>query len=396
MLLRQLFALLVKQMFLDNHSLGPNDLETARLKRAAQGLPIIDLTSANPTAHGYLFPRELLEKASASYWHNRLYRPDPNGAEPARSAIVTYYRQRRLYEVDASALFLTASTSESYGLLFSLLAEAGDNVLGPDLCYPLFELLAASHGVEIKPYRMSEARGEWRIDYEDLERQIDERTRAILFISPHNPAGNVIAEACPALSRAGLPLIFDEVFAEFTDESPTPAGGSLYPDLPVFHLNGISKMLALPDLKLGWIAANGKAFDCFGERLAILNDCYLGASSLIQHMLPVLLSEGLQFSRVMTGSIRSTVRWLASELNSIDGLECPLPPGGAFVFPRVDTGEDEESLALRLLDKGVLVHPGFFYGASEGVHFVISCVPGQDEIRPALERISGVIREACF
>lgn len=114
----------------------------------------------------------------------------------------------------------------------------------------------------------------------------------MLVISPHNPTGTVIQTSVPTLTGLGLPVICDEVFAEFTAHGPAAAPfGALHP-LPVFHLNGISKMFALPDLKLGWIAPSGGANRMYGERLEFLNDTFLGANALTQSMLPALFKQG--------------------------------------------------------------------------------------------------------
>src|SRR5262249_15064119 len=158
--------------------------------------------------------------------------------------------------------------------------------------YPLFEYLAAVHYVELRSYALDESRG-WRIDPTSLRAQADERTRAVLLISPHNPTGMIVQAAQPALAALGLPVICDEVFAECTSRAPaTPPLGALHPELRVFHLNGISKMFALPDLKLGWIALSGPAAARYGARLELLNDTFLSANALTQAMLPTLFEAG--------------------------------------------------------------------------------------------------------
>ncbi|MFM8903883.1 MAG: aminotransferase class I/II-fold pyridoxal phosphate-dependent enzyme, partial [Verrucomicrobiota bacterium] len=64
--------------------------------------------------------------------------PDPRGLRTAREAISGYYRDRGA-SVAASAVFLSASTSEGYSWLFKLLCSPGDEVLVPEPSYPLLE-----------------------------------------------------------------------------------------------------------------------------------------------------------------------------------------------------------------------------------------------------------------
>jgi alanine-synthesizing transaminase len=374
--------------FFADGDLTPNRIELAR-QRAAAGGGYIDLTSSNPTHQGLIFPPNVLRAEADRYWRMRRYDPDPRGALPAREAIVRYYAGRiPPLPLTTDDLFITASTSEAYGLLFALLAAPGDNVLAPAVSYPLFEYLAAIYHVELRPYELDEADG-WRIDASSLRGQVDERTRAVLIISPHNPTGMVVRALQPLLAQLGLPVICDEVFAEFTYRVPaTPPLGALHPELPIFHLNGISKMFALPDMKLGWIALSGPASERYGARLELLNDTYLGANALTQAMLPALFTEGWPFVEAMRARLRANLDLALGLLASSDHLRAHPPDGGYYLFPSVPVCDDEEELVIRLLDHGVLAHPGFFYGYERGAHLMLSCLTEPARLAEGLERLT--------
>lgn len=373
--------------FLAGDDLTPNRIELAR-QRAASGPGYIDLTSSNPTHHGLLFPPDVLRRAADAYWAARRYDPDPRGLRVAREAVVRYYAGRiPPLGLDLDDIYITASTSEAYSLLFALLADPGDNVLVPSVSYPLFDYLAAAHHVELRPYALDEQRG-WRIDPASLRLQADGRTRAVLVVSPHNPTGMVVQSALPSLAALGLPVICDEVFAEFPYGAPAaPPFGAVYPELPVFHLNGISKMFALPDLKLGWIALSRPAREQFGERLEVLNDTFLGANTLTQTMLPAIFEGGRPFVEAMRAHFRANVDMALELLRGSGRLHAHPPDGGYYLFPRVDGWDDEEELVLHLLSHGVLVHPGFFYGYELDTHLMISCLTERELLRAGIERL---------
>ncbi|MGB9753505.1 MAG: pyridoxal phosphate-dependent aminotransferase [Roseiflexus castenholzii] len=370
--------------FLDGEDLSPNAIERAR---QASG-EYIDLTSSNPTHQGLLFPDDVLREASAAYWANRRYDPDPRGLYAARLAIAQYYAERApALSLHADQIVITASTSEAYSLLFALLTDPGDNVLAPAITYPLFEYLAMVHQIELRPYALDERRG-WRIDPTSLRLQADERTRAVLVVSPHNPTGAVLASRAPVLHALDLPIICDEVFAAFPYRAATvPPVGALYPELPVFHLNGISKMFALPDLKLGWIALNDAAHDRFGERLEVLNDTFLSANALTQTMLPAIFEHGRAFTAAMHERIRQSLDMAIALLSGCDVVRVHPPDGGYYLFPEIVGWGDEEALILYLLKHGVLVHPGYFYGYEQGAHVVISCLVAPSQLREGIERM---------
>lgn len=377
--------------FLARDDLTPNPIELARQRRLVRG-GYIDLTSSNPTHHGHIFPAELLERAAGRYWATRRYDPEPRGAPAARAAIAQYYADRTpACVIPPEQITITASTSEAYGLLLALLTDPGDNILTPAVGYPLLEYLASIHRVELRPYALDERRG-WRIDPASLRAQADERTRLVLVISPHNPTGMVVRAALPALTTLQLPVVCDEVFAEFGHGiRHVPPFATLHPELPVFMLNGISKMFALPDMKLGWIACNLPAHRHYGDRLEILNDMYLSSSSLIQAMLPTIIGEGGAFVGQMRDRIQRNIHIALELLATSHRVTVQPPDGGYYLFPAIAGWPDEERLVLHLLDHGVLVHPGYFYGYERGTHLMISCLVAEPQLREGLTRLLGAI-----
>lgn len=375
--------------FLADADLSANAIELARRNVTSY----IDLTSSNPTHQGLLFPAEVLHAAAEPYWRARRYDPDPRGLLTARQTITDYYAQRNpALHFQPDHIIITASTSEAYGLLFTLLTEPGDNVLGANVTYPLFEHLAAAHHVELRTYQLDESH-HWHIEQRTLLDRVDHRTRAVLIVSPHNPTGLIVQSPLTALNQLGLPVICDEVFAEFTYRaSHAPPLGALHPDTPIFHLNGISKMFALPDLKLGWIAMNAPAAQTFGARLEILNDMYLGANALTQTMLPTLFEHGMDFVETMRGRIRASLDMALDKLARCPALSVHAPDGGYYLFPQVRGWDDEEALVLHLLGHGVLVHPGFFYGCGHGAHVMISCLTEPATLAQGLDGLCAALR----
>ena len=126
--------------------------------------------------------------------------------------------------VDPARVLLTASTSEAYAFLFKLLCDAGDEILVPQPSYPLLEHLAQLEGVRLIPYSLAYD-GEWYLDVPSVHRAIGPRSRAIVVVHPNNPTGSYMKQGeLAALAATGLPLVSDEVFADYGPSLPTPAG----------------------------------------------------------------------------------------------------------------------------------------------------------------------------
>src|SRR5205085_2257911 len=158
----------------------------------------------------------------------------------------------------------------------------------------------------------------------------------------------------------GLPVVADEVFCEFPFLAPQiPPLGTLLPDATVFHLNGISKMFALPDLKLGWIALSGPRAGHYVERLELLNDTLLSANSLTQFMLPELFAHGLPFVAQLRARIQSNLREALDTLEKARQAKVASPWGGMYLFPEIIGWDDEDVLLERMLAAGLFAHPGY-------------------------------------
>jgi aspartate/methionine/tyrosine aminotransferase len=173
--------------------------------------------------------------------------------------------------------------------------------------------------------------------------------------------------------------------------SHVPPIGAVFPDATVFHLNGISKMFALPDLKLGWIALSGPRADEYIERLELLNDTFLSANSLTQCMLPTLFERGMEFVAMMRAQIQHNLREAIAALQAIPRVRVAPPLGGMYLFPEILDCEDEDMLLERMLNVGLFAHPGYFYDEERGSHLMISGLLETPRLLEGIERLGRVL-----
>src|SRR5262249_9439363 len=129
-----------------------NPLARLEAEHRAEGRPLWDLTVTNPTAVGLEYPTEALARTLGDP-QVATYPPGPRGGARARGA-GRAGRARRGALGDRGAIALTASSSESYSVLFKLLGDPGAVVLVPEPSYPLFDSLARLEGLCPRPYRL--------------------------------------------------------------------------------------------------------------------------------------------------------------------------------------------------------------------------------------------------
>lgn len=359
------------------HDMRPNALTELLREKRQKGERILDLTESNPTHAGIAYPAGFLQSLAAEAAVR--YEPEPFGLPAARKTIA------REYGAAADRVVMTASTSEAYSWLFKLLCDPGDNVLVPRPSYPLFDYLAALESVEVRHYGLFRDHG-WFIDFHTIERAIDAKTRAVVLVNPNNPTGHFLRRhELAQLASFGLPVISDEVFRDYRLH---PAADSVLTlqdvtDTLVFTLNGLSKTVGLPQMKLAWMIANGPEAHVRQalERLEIIADTYLSAGTPVQCALPELLKIREPVQRQIVDRLRDNLDFVrASGLKVLD-----VEAGWYAVVAR------EEGAELRLLrDHNVLVQPGYFYDFESAGWVVVSLLTPRDVFREGIARLQSV------
>ncbi|MDZ7291923.1 MAG: pyridoxal phosphate-dependent aminotransferase [candidate division KSB1 bacterium] len=381
--------------------LQPNRLSQRLEEKRQRGENIFDLTESNPTVAGFDYPVEEILHALAQP-QALCYEPTPRGLLMARQAIAEYYHQRGVH-IDPDRVHLTVSTSEAYMFLFKLLTDSGQNVLVPQPSYPLFEFLAGFEGVELVPYQLvyHKARSEWRIDFESIAEAINSLTRAIILVNPNNPTGafvkrDELAELNRLCAEHGLALIVDEVFFDYVFETEanrmsTLAGNS---EVMTFVLSGLSKILGLPQMKLGWIVINGPEDWRLRaqEYLDLIADTYLSVSTPIQHATPYWLKLLPLLQSQISDRVKANLAFLQTQLTNYPNCHLLRPEGGWYVVIEIPSCDSEEEFVLAALEHdNVLVHPGYFFDFPGEGFLVLSLLPKpeffQEGIRRLLARI---------
>ncbi len=360
-------------------ALGPNELARVLAEKRGQGTPVLDLTGSNPTL-GAEYPHEEIRRSLADI-PDFSYLPDARGLLVAREAIADFHRNEG-FNLSPSRILLTASTSEAYSLLFKLFCDPGDEVLAPVPSYPLFEYLAAAEGVRIVPYALRYD-GSWSIDFEHLRAQISERSRAIVIVNPNNPTGSFLKEpeweqlADLACTHA-IPVIADEVFMCYAfGEAPARIRSLIGDDRVLsFCLNGLSKAAGMPQMKLAWIVVNGPPRDraLAIERLELLLDTYLSVSTPVQRAAPHLLQIGAGIRRGLQTTAAQNLR-CAQECLVASPVSIMYTEGGwSTILHLPGTRTEDEWLADLLINRNVLLQPGFFFDMHAGAFAIASLI----------------------
>jgi alanine-synthesizing transaminase len=352
--------------------------------------PAFDLTESNPTRAELAYPSAQLLAAFDNAALHR-YEPDPQGLLQARLAIAELLRARGV-SVPADQIFLASGTSEAYGYLFKLLCDPADELLVPEPSYPLFADLCRLESVRVRSYPL-QYDGEWHIALGELRAAISERTRAILIVSPNNPTGSYLKrDELAQLETLGLPLICDEVFADYPlreDAQRLPSALASTRAL-VFALGGLSKQVGLPQWKLSWLCMQGPEPELSEarRRLELIADTYLSVATPTQLALPRLLELGAPVQRAIHARLQRNLAALARAIAVEPALSLLDVEGGFYASLRVPRLQSEEAWVLELLERdSVSVQPGFFFDFREEAYLVLSLLTPESNFDAGVVRL---------
>ncbi len=371
-----------------------SELALAHSRRMAAGLPIADLTASNPTRCGFEYDRNLL----AALEDKRVldYDPQPLGLRQAREAVCAYYADHGVH-VEAGQVLLTTSTSEAYSYLFRLLCDPESEILVPQPGYPLFDFLAGLDDVRLKAAPLVYDHG-WQIEPEGFRRAITSRTRAIVLVHPNNPTGHFTksweaAELAKLCREHDLALIVYEVFLDYAPAGTAASFAAGIEGVAVYVVSGLSKIAGLPQMKAAWILATGPQRDEAMRRLEVIADTFLSMNAPVQWALPKWLGSREGIQRQIKARVEANLAELDRQLSGRSAIQRLDVEGGWYAILRIPALQPDQRTALDLLEEGIWVHPGYFFGMDESGWLVVSLLGPEWEFKDGVSGILKHLRE---
>lgn len=372
----------------------------------AKGKEILYLNIGDPPVYDFETPASLrkiaAEKIVASDKDadiNVSQYCDSMGIKSAREAIVRdALNVKKIPNVNADDVVVTSGASEAITICISALVNPGENIMTPSPGYPLYSgQIPVYHG-ELNPYNLNEENG-WQIDLEELERVVNDKTKAIVVINPNNPTGanyseESILNILEFAKKHNLVVFADEIYDKLLmDGNQHIAIASLSKEVPVITFGGLSKNYIMPGWRVGWAIFHdpAKVMEDYRNAINKLLRARLCSPHPQQHTIaPALDNTTEHFAEVME-KITSRRDLTYKMMNEIPGISCVKPGGAFYAFPQVQLPEgvtDKEYVLELLEETGVLVVFGSGFGQKEGTHhFRIVFLPDEEILTKAYNAI---------
>ena len=368
----------------------------------AAGEPVIGYGAGEPD---FPTPAAIVEAAAAACADPAMHKYTPTAGLPAlREAIAEKTRRDSGYEVAASQVLVTNGGKHAVATTFMSLLNPGDEVLIPAPYWTTYPEAVYLTGAVPVPVMTDEARG-YRVSVEDLERHRTPRTKLLVFVSPSNPTGAVVAPAdVAAIGRWAAEhdvwVMCDEIYEHLV------YGEARHVSMPVVApemaercvvVNGVAKTYAMTGWRVGWMIAPP---DVAAAAVTYQSQTTSNISNVSQRAALAAVSGDLSAVAEMRAAFDRRRRTMVAMLNAIDGVSCPEPEGAFYCFPNVagligrslkgHVATTSAELADVLLETiKVAVVPGEAFGAPG--YFRLSYALGDADLEEGLRRWSELV-----
>lgn len=365
----------------------------------SQGHKILKLNIGDPIAYpGLPTPKHMVD-AYANAIKNGRNGYSPSYGLPELRAAIAQDERRKGWNASQDDIYVCHGVTEALQIIFAATLEEGSKVLAPGPHYPPYMAYPQMYGAQTVEYKLKPDDG-WSLDFDDIEEKMDEDVRLLVLINPNNPCGNVAGKdeifRLLAIARKwpNCIIVADEIYdgLDFTGHHRSVA--SLSPDVPVFVLNGVSKVYYAPGWRIGYLAIHDPV-----RRLIDIRD---GIERLLRSRLcastPAQLGylAGLDSDRTWMKSYSDKVvrqrNLCVDRIEKIEGLEVQSAGGAFYMFVKLTDSKwqnNDKEFVLKLLhEEHVLVVHGSGFSPELGRgHFRIVFLPEEVVLNEAFDRI---------
>jgi aspartate/methionine/tyrosine aminotransferase len=310
--------------------------------------------------------RELLELEDAETKTRYLdlgldYIENP-GSESLRQAIADLYTTLKAEDVQA-----TMGASEALLLLVWSMVEPGENIVIEEPCYENIPGVAQTLGIEVRKLPLRPEDG-WKPDLERLATLIDQKTRLVYLVHPHNPTGSLLnREEMLAIAsmteRVGATLVNDEVFRMIAlDGEPMPSVIDVVEH--AVSIGDMSKPWGLGGLRVGWIASRQqKLLERVSTARAYSSLCCSAPGAFLAEL---ALRHSSQVLAPRLAAARANCDMLAETIAHSQGaLSWQHPEAGYTALVQLPAHLSSTAVCRHLAqEKRVLLVPGQVYGSA--------------------------------
>ena len=363
-------------------------------KLEAAGNPMIHLGLGQPD---FKTPKHVVEAAKKALDDGHHGYVLSNGILECRQAVTRWIKKRYNAEVDPERITIMPGGKPTMHYAIQCFGEPGAEIIHPTPAFPIYESMINYTGSTAVPYDLTEDK-DLKFSADKILSLITDKTRLLILINPNNPTGSFVEKSEIDKLAEGLKkhphvtILSDEIYSrQIFDGKEMPTFFN-YPELRdrLIVLEGWSKAYSMTGWRLGWSFWPEQLVGHINKLLINSVSCVNAAAQFAG----IAALDGPDDSiDLMMEKFTQRRKLIHEGLNSLPGIECSLPGGAFYAFPKViGTGMDGSEFCKRAMhEAGVAIVPGTAFGKTSKDYVRFSFAASQDNISNALENIKKML-----
>ncbi|MDA9186803.1 aminotransferase class I/II-fold pyridoxal phosphate-dependent enzyme [Candidatus Pelagibacter sp.] len=363
-------------------------------KLEAAGNPMIHLGLGQPD---FKTPKHVVEAAKKALDDGHHGYVLSNGILDCRQAVTRWIKKRYNAEVDPERITIMPGGKPTMHYAIQCFGEPGAEIIHPTPAFPIYESMINYTGSTAVPYDLTEDK-DLKFSADKILSLITDKTRLLILINPNNPTGSFVEKSEIDKLAEGLKkhphvtILSDEIYSrQIFDGNEMPTFFN-YPELRdrLIVLEGWSKAYSMTGWRLGWSFWPENLIEHVNKLLINSVSCVNAAAQFAG----IAALDGPDDSiHLMMEKFTQRRKLIHEGLNSLPGIECSLPGGAFYAFPKViGTGMDGSEFCKRAMhEAGVAIVPGTAFGKTSKDYVRFSFAASQDNISNALENIKKML-----
>ncbi|MBW2149713.1 MAG: pyridoxal phosphate-dependent aminotransferase [Deltaproteobacteria bacterium] len=319
------------------------------------------------------------------------------GDQEFREILALKIRQRNCIPATADDVLVIPGAMAGIFLSCAHSLRPGDEaILCPSPVYPPFIKnihLAGATAVHCS----LDMRGDRRLDPEELDRLVTDRTRLLMVCNPHNPTGRVLTREelsgiAEVARKHNLTVFCDELYEDMVYEGKHISLASLDEDMShrTITVFGFSKAFGIPGFRVAYLTIQDPVIQELTDRAHYY---WVHADTLAQAAGMAALTECDGWLAEFMDHMRQMRDYVVNRLNGMDGVHCPSPEATPFVFPDLSAfGKSSLDITDYLRDQArVIVQEGSSFGSSGEGCVRINFATSRNILNEAMDRIQAAL-----
>ena len=363
-------------------------------KLEAQGKEMIHLGLGQPD---FKTPQHVVDAAKKALDDGHHGYVLSNGILECRQAVTRKIKKLYNKDIDPERVLIMPGGKPTMFYAISIFGEEGAEIIHPTPGFPIYESMINYTGSTAVPYDLTEDK-DLKFNPEKILSLITDKTRLLILINPNNPTGSFVEKSAIDVLAEGLKkhphvaILSDEIYSRQIYDGKEMPTFLNYPDLQdrLIVLDGWSKAYAMTGWRMGWSVWPEELVPHVNKLIINSVSCVNAPSQFAG--IAALDGPDDEIHAMMV-KFNQRRKLIHEGLNNLPGVECSLPGGAFYVFPKViGTGMNGSEFSKKCMyEAGVAIVPGSAFGKTSIDYVRFSFAASKENIEKALEKIKKML-----